>query len=147
MSIQSEDLSFFNTLPTSIKPAGTKRYALIENGKVSNLYQEDGTNQLEAGQSKVECEDRYVGIGFDYDSGTDTFTDPNAVTVTNDMIMAQLRVERNGLLAQTDWTQFPDVPDATKTKWQSYRQELRDLPANQTPTEMTLSNITWPTKP
>ena len=147
MSIQSEDLAFFNAVPTSIKPDGTKRYALIENSKVTNLYMEDGTNQLEAGQSKVECEDRYVGIGFDYDSGTDTFTDPNAVTVTNDMIMNQLRVERNGLLAQTDWTQNADVPDATKTKWQAYRQELRDLPANQTPTELTLSNLTWPTKP
>ena len=63
------------------------------------------------------------------------------------MIMNQLRVERNGLLAQTDWTQNADVPEATKTKWQAYRQELRDLPANQTPTELTLSNITWPTKP
>jgi len=39
-----------------------------------------------------------------------------------------IRIKRNKLLAETDWTQMPDVPDSTKTKWASYRQELRDLP-------------------
>ena len=29
----------------------------------------------------------------------------------------------------------------------TYRQALRDLPANQTPTDVRLSNITWPTEP
>ena len=49
--------------------------------------------------------------------------------------------------SQSDWTQNDDVPTETKTKWQTYRQTLRDLPANQTPSDMFLSNITWPTKP
>ncbi|MEC8553197.1 MAG: phage tail assembly chaperone, partial [Pseudomonadota bacterium] len=39
-------------------------------------------------------------------------------------------------------TQNPDVPDATKAKWQAYRQALRDVPSQSDP-----YNITWPTKP
>jgi len=58
-----------------------------------------------------------------------------------------LRRKRDKLLSQSDWTQNDDVPTETKTKWQTYRQTLRDLPANQTPSDMFLSNITWPTKP
>ena len=59
------------------------------------------------------------------------------------------RLERNRRLANCDWTQSNDSPLTSdkKTEWATYRQALRDLPANQTPTDMQLSNITWPTKP
>jgi hypothetical protein len=53
-----------------------------------------------------------------------------------------VREERNGLLYECDWTQFPDVPEVTRTAWQSYRQALRDIT-----TQLDPSNITWPTKP
>jgi len=39
------------------------------------------------------------------------------------------RTLRNQLLTQTDWTQSPDVPEATRTAYVTYRQQLRDLPA------------------
>jgi len=58
-----------------------------------------------------------------------------------------LRKKRDKLLKESDWSQSGDVPDLLKTKWQAYRQTLRDLPANQTPTDWFLTNITWPTKP
>ena len=45
-----------------------------------------------------------------------------------DHLKSQKRRDRNELLKETDWTQMPDVPDSTKTKWASHRQELRDLP-------------------
>jgi len=54
-----------------------------------------------------------------------------------------LRVERNKLLIATDWTQTPDIPESIRMKWASYRQALRDLPANTSDPE----NPTWPTKP
>ena len=38
-----------------------------------------------------------------------------------------LRNVRDGLLNESDWTQQPDVPEETRTKWQSYRQALRDI--------------------
>ena len=66
--------------------------------------------------------------------------------------MRLLRKERNSLLNQTDWTQHDDVPSETKTKWQTYRQQLRDLPASASPKldefyELDLSSVTWPSKP
>ena len=66
--------------------------------------------------------------------------------------MRLLREERTRLLVESDWTQFPDVPDATRTAWQTYRQQLRDLPSSASPSldefyELDLSSVTWPTKP
>ena len=52
------------------------------------------------------------------------------------------REDRNNLLAETDWTQMPDVPEATKTKWAAYRQELRDLPS-----KSEFPDVDFPTKP
>lgn len=37
------------------------------------------------------------------------------------------RAQRNSLLAGSDWTQLPDVPEKTRERWAKYRQELRDL--------------------
>jgi len=37
------------------------------------------------------------------------------------------RGKRNKLLKDSDWTQLPDVPLATKEAWATYRQALRDL--------------------
>ena len=66
--------------------------------------------------------------------------------------MRLLREERNSLLKETDWTQNDDVPTKTQTKWQTYRQQLRDLPASASPKldsnyELDFSSVTWPTEP
>lgn len=55
---------------------------------------------------------------------------------------AEVRYQRNSLLANCDWTQLPDAP-VDKTAWADYRQELRDV-SNQPgfPWE-----VTWPTAP
>ena len=59
--------------------------------------------------------------------------------------MSALRHMRNGLLRESDWTQFTDSPltDSKKNEWKTYRQNLRDLPA----TESDPENATFPTKP
>ena len=56
-----------------------------------------------------------------------------------------LRKFRDILLSESDWTQFTDspLPDSKKTEWKTYRQQLRDLPANTSD----FANPTWPTKP
>ena len=54
-----------------------------------------------------------------------------------------IRADRDQRLAETDWTQTPDVPQETIWKWKTYRQDLRDIPQKQTDP----NNITWPTKP
>lgn len=72
--------------------------------------------------------------------------DPSVFTGTEDENRAyMLRKVRNAFLLETDWTQQPDVPEATRTKWQSYRQALRDIPTHEN-----FPNITeedFPTKP
>lgn len=59
----------------------------------------------------------------------------------------QVRIERNRLLKESDWTQFPDspLPEAKKQEWKVYRQALRDLPG--TINENNMHNIVYPNKP
>ena len=56
-----------------------------------------------------------------------------------------VRMTRNGLLRDSDWTQLADVPlDADEVAaWVTYRQDLRDLPS----TSATVSGLVWPTPP
>jgi len=63
-----------------------------------------------------------------------------------DRAIENLRIKRNQLLAETDWTVLPDSPIANKTAWQTYRTELRDLTNGLTTVEQ-VNAVTWPTKP
>ena len=59
----------------------------------------------------------------------------------NARAFAELRNERNALLAETDFYALSDV--TMSSDMGTYRQELRDLPADTSdPTD-----VTWPTKP
>jgi hypothetical protein len=60
--------------------------------------------------------------------------------------MEKLREERNKLLAESDWTQMPDVGVSNKEEWKTYRQVLRDLPSNVELTSDDFSNV-FPEKP
>ena len=64
--------------------------------------------------------------------------------------MRLLRVERDRLLAETDWMGNSDV--TMSSAWKTYRQELRDLPANSDPKldsdgKLDMSSVKFPTKP
>lgn len=59
---------------------------------------------------------------------------------------ADLAVQtRNALLAESDWTQLPDVPISAEQKaaWAAYRQQLRDI----TDQPGFPDNIVWPANP
>ena len=58
--------------------------------------------------------------------------------------MAELRRQRDALLAETDYMGNSDV--TMSDAWTTYRQALRDI-TSQTPSDDALSNITFPTKP
>jgi hypothetical protein len=62
---------------------------------------------------------------------------------TTEQLAAQARAERDRLLAASDWTQLPDVPEATRAAWAEYRQALRDVP-QQDGFPLT---IKWPERP
>ena len=64
--------------------------------------------------------------------------------------MRLLRIERDARIVQTDWRASSDLTLADA--WKTYRQALRDLPANATPKldsfyELDLTSVTWPTEP
>jgi hypothetical protein len=54
-----------------------------------------------------------------------------------------IRAERDALLASSDWTQLPDVPEDTRSAWAVYRQALRDIPQQAGFPDA----VVWPTKP
>ncbi|WLW36875.1 hypothetical protein [Synechococcus phage S-8S29] len=73
-------------------------------------------------------------------------TDPDDEADTPE---STLRTSRNAKLKKTDWTQMADAPLSAekKAEWAAYRQALRDLPANQVPANVLLTNIEWPVPP
>lgn len=54
----------------------------------------------------------------------------------------EIRVQRNQLLSECDWTQLADVSTEIKSNWTVYRQSLRDITSQSNP-----FNINWPVKP
>jgi len=57
----------------------------------------------------------------------------------------QALAKRNGLLFASDWTQIPGNPltSAVQAQWATYRQALRDVPAQ----PGFPNNINWPVAP
>ena len=64
--------------------------------------------------------------------------------------MRILRIERDRRIAKTDWRASVDL--TISNDWKAYRQDLRDLPAQQTPKllsngQLDPSSISWPPEP
>jgi hypothetical protein len=66
----------------------------------------------------------------------------DAEAAAADLDMGNIRMERNGMLRGSDWTQVADSP-ADADAWATYRQSLRDLPQTYT----RVSEVVWPTPP
>jgi len=99
----------------------------------------------------------FHGYGSDYSkwTWTDSRSQPTAAAVSAELKRLQaaepirlLRVDRDRLLASSDWTGLADtaLTSEVSAKWKLYRQKLRDLPAG-LDTEEKVKNVTWPTKP
>ena len=94
----------------------------------------------------------YTGEVDSEGNGTTTKTVPSGCSdaeikakkdqLNNDRAKSLLRIERNKRLAETDWMVLSDKTEISDA-WKTYRQALRDLPANTSDP----SNPTWPTKP
>ena len=80
-----------------------------------------------------------LGLGWTYVDGA--FVPPPVPPLTWD----DIRAERDGLLAASDWTQVDDTPliNAQKSVWAAYRQALRDVPQ----TFATPADVVWPEAP
>ena len=62
--------------------------------------------------------------------------------------LEKIRNTRHYLLADCDWTTNNDSPltESKQEEWKTYRQLLRDLPANYTD-EDSFSDVLWPEQP
>jgi len=94
------------------------------------------------------------------DSRTQKIVDGNIVSRTDISVreasedlkdtQARLRIYRNELLLECDWTQLADVSTSMtaeeRTAWTTYRQALRDFPSlNSTVSDF--STLNWPVSP
>ena len=103
----------------------------------STEYTDDYTKKIEEG-TPILSDSSYIQVW-------------NIIDATEEEISAKLeekwveiRIMRDALLAQSDWTQFQDSPisGTTLVEWQTYRQSLRDVTSQQNP-----YNLSWPAKP
>ena len=111
----------------------------ITTGAISGWSNKSSTPP--SGYAEVQSDDYIDQLHWYYDAATDTFSGPTDAE-QNALDMQTLRSQRDELLAQSDWTQVADAP-VDAAAWATYRQALRDLPANTTDPR----NPTWPTKP
>ena len=109
--------------------------ALVFKNKVVDLHKEGFP--VHKDWVWVDCADT-VKMGDSYEGGVFTSPSPTAMTIE------RLRIERNRLLASTDWWASSDLVMSDERK--AYRQALRDLPSG-LDTEEKVKNVTWPTKP
>ena len=78
-------------------------------------------------------------------------TKKNKTTITKQnktQAQIDLRQKRDSLLINSDWTQTIDCPltDTKKQEWQTYRQQLRDLPATYKDIE-SIDEVIFPKEP
>ena len=102
------------------------------------------------------CGDTYDSIEW-YSTNTKTLpTEDEINTKIAELKAAEpmrlLRIHRDVLLKETDWSQGKDVPVGIQSSYVNYRQQLRDLPSTATPvldssTAVGITSVTWPTKP
>ena len=116
-------------------------------------------NKRDYAQAIVElrpgAEWAYVGgeLIWQDESQTKPTEDEINVKVTelkNELPMKLLREERNRRLQATDWRASSDL--TLSGDWKAHRQDLRDLPAQQTPKlnsdgELDSTSISWPPEP
>ncbi len=113
--------------------------ARIENGRVCDLWMVPSLDAFE-GITLINAPDG-VAVGYLYDGST--FTAPEPTAKETELRSLEARQARDIELGLSDWTQLPHVAEETKSLWATYRQALRDIPA-QTGFPW---NIQWPTKP
>lgn len=107
---------------------------VIENGVVVNTIEVESLDFL---PNLVEATEG--NIGWSYSNGV--FTAPADESTDEDKAVLA-RARRDSLLSESDWTQVADAP-VDKAAWATYRQELRDIPAQ----EGFPNTINWPTEP
>ena len=97
--------------------------------------------ELRPGGPWYTTDDEWFWTGDESDKPTDAEVQALSTQYDNARPLKELRETRNKLLAKSDWMANSDV--TMSDAWRTYRQALRDLPANTTDP----ANPVWPTEP
>ena len=115
-----------------------KALILTGDSRVCQVEEDGNIFSVHSSFNWIDCADT-VTTAHTYESGN--FVDP--IEWSAEYKWKELRISRDARLNRSDWTQAADVSLDNKASWATYRQTLRDLPANTADPE----NPTWPTKP
>lgn len=99
---------------------------LLQHGALKvNMFKEHDRNT----EKLINCVP-YVENGWAYTVKVVSKT-PEDIEVDIATKAARLREARNSALRESDWTQGKDIPDSISNPWALYRQNLRNLPAQE----------------
>lgn len=116
-----------------------KRYALIENGKISNFIVATEEYANEHGLIEIDELSQPLKIGYFYENGV--------FSRNLDIDWEPIRVQREKLLLESDLYVLPDrwslMTSEDQTAWAEYRQALRDLPQSYEDPD----DVIWPISP
>jgi len=102
-----------------------------------------GWSDLKEGETVINNDSLNVdevmqSVGYKYNSDTKTITIPDSIKFT------RIRIKRNTLLTDSDYTQLSDSTyPSTQDAWKTYRQQLRDITKGVTDPD----TITFPEEP
>ena len=120
---------------TSFSVGGPNANFLTENNAVELVETLSYTEPTQ----KLSIVDAYVEGGKAYNVRVENTTAEEQTALTDQKWIA-IRLERDRRLQITDWRASSDL--TLSDDWKTYRQALRDVPAQSDP-----YNITWPTEP
>ena len=145
----------YNVLPKSWK--NISGFNLLE-GDIDALIQH-GWYRLSYAPPVYDSNTSYIS-GYTYTVQSDIVTKfgvvsdytPEEIEQIKDRFFTKLRRMRDQKLAECDWTMMVDVRAQQTaewiTAWETYRQELRDLPQTLAgTTDFNIDNVVWPTIP
>jgi len=146
---QGERMSVDAAKAARLITVGANQSAVWENGKYIVKHDYTNTDYW----VKSTREKRKLRLGEQPDSTLTTVepTDPEAAWQSNAWVVPRtvkerrIRERRDSLLVESDYLLMPDYPiaSAAKTNWQTYRQALRDVPAQTGFPD----RVQWPTAP
>lgn len=110
----------------------------------SKHYVSDGSNEIDLGKQVYSTGDSIISNLANIIKAKESRLNPILPPPTKEALLSDIRINRNKLLSESDWTQFNDSPlsKTKKTEWTTYRKELRDFPSVCDP-----YNPVWPKKP
>ena len=89
-----------------------------------------------------EAKGRFISV----QKGKVVVIDTDPKEYSDKELLSFIRMRRNRLLDESDYTQTPDYPisDEKRQEWSVYRQQLRDITETY---KDDIKNVVWPTKP